>query len=135
MILIDTSYLIAMIDPADELHRRALKWARRAPGSFVVHQLIVVELLNYFSGTSLRVESHRRLEAVLSQPLVEYLPVDSMLHEAAVAFHRRRPDKAWSLTDCVSFVIMQDRGIAQALTFDHHFEQAGFEALLRCEPG
>jgi len=45
--------------------------------------------------------------------------------------YQRRPDKNWSLTDCISFVVMQDHGITEALTGDHHFEQAGFVALLK----
>jgi uncharacterized protein len=45
--------------------------------------------------------------------------------------YRDRPDKAWSLTDCISFVVMADKGIRDALTADHHFEQAGFVALLK----
>jgi predicted nucleic acid-binding protein len=48
--------------------------------------------------------------------------------------HSRRADKEWSLTDCISFFVMQERGIHQALAHDHHFEQAGFEALLRRDP-
>ncbi len=43
-------------------------------------------------------------------------------------------DQEWSLTDCISFIVMQQRGISPALTYDHHFEQAGFEALLRRDP-
>ena len=54
--------------------------------------------------------------------------------QKGVAFHKYRPDKEWSLTDCLSFVVMQERGISRALAYDHHFEQAGFEALLRREP-
>jgi uncharacterized protein len=41
-----------------------------------------------------------------------------------------RRDKEWSLTDCISFVVMKERGLTEALTADHHFEQAGFKALL-----
>jgi hypothetical protein len=41
-----------------------------------------------------------------------------------------RSDKNWSLTDCISFVVMQDEGLTEALTGDSHFEQAGFKALL-----
>jgi predicted nucleic acid-binding protein len=50
---------------------------------------------------------------------------------AGVDLYRRRPDKAWSLTDCISFVVMQREGITEALTGDQHFEQAGFVALLK----
>ena len=49
----------------------------------------------------------------------------------SVALFEERPDKAWSLTDCVSFVVMRERGIAAALMGDRHFEQAGFRAMLR----
>jgi predicted nucleic acid-binding protein len=49
----------------------------------------------------------------------------------ALGFYERRADKAWSLTDCISFQVMTQRGIVDALTADHHFEQAGFHALLR----
>jgi predicted nucleic acid-binding protein len=51
-----------------------------------------------------------------------------------LSLHQSRPDKHWSLTDCISFVVMQDRAVQQALAFDYHFEQAGFEALLRRDP-
>ena len=134
MILIDTGYLIALIDPADELHGRALEWSRAASGPFIHHQFIVVELLNYFSASRLRLEAHRRLAAVWNHPQIEYVPVDPALHDAAVDLHRKRPDKAWSLTDCVSFIIMTNRTMTQALTYDHHFQQAGFQPLMRRRP-
>jgi predicted nucleic acid-binding protein len=50
---------------------------------------------------------------------------------AARTFFSVRPDKEWSLTDCISFVVMNERGITDALTSDHHFEQAGFQILLK----
>ena len=51
-----------------------------------------------------------------------------------LSLHVARMDKSWSLTDCISFYLMRERGITQALTTDHHFTQAGFEALLRRDP-
>jgi len=53
------------------------------------------------------------------------------LFERGVGLFRQRPDKEWSLTDCISFVVMRDASLTEALTGDHHFEQAGFSALLR----
>jgi predicted nucleic acid-binding protein len=66
----------------------------------------------------------------LSQnPSVHIVPIDDSLLQRAAALYESRLDKDWSLTDCISFVTMQERGIKDALTGDHHFEQAGFHAL------
>ncbi len=56
---------------------------------------------------------------------------DPALWRRGLALYRTRPDKACSLTDCISFIVMTDHGLTDALTGDHHFEQAGFRALLR----
>ena len=73
------------------------------------------------------VELYRLLEA---NPVVEVVAGDLWLPET-LRFYEQRPDKAWSLTDGLSFVVMQELGLTEALTGDHHFEQAGFRALLR----
>jgi predicted nucleic acid-binding protein len=65
---------------------------------------------------------------------IEVIPASTELFEAGLQLHAQRPDKEWSLTDCISFVVMQRRGITSALAYDHHFEQAGFEVLLRRDP-
>ena len=62
---------------------------------------------------------------------VEQVFIDKMLYERAWQLLCNRPDKAWSLVDCCSFIVMQDRGISDALTTDHHFTQAGFNVLLK----
>jgi predicted nucleic acid-binding protein len=56
---------------------------------------------------------------------------DERLYDAGIELYRLRPDKDWSLTDCISFVVMAKRGISAALPADRHFEQAGFTALLK----
>jgi predicted nucleic acid-binding protein len=58
------------------------------------------------------------------------MPLDSGLLQRGLHLFAGRPDKNWSLTDCISFVVMQDEGLIEALTADAHFEQAGFKALL-----
>ncbi len=63
--------------------------------------------------------------------LVEIVPLDEQLVARAFQLYRQRMDKEWGMTDCISFVVMQERGIAGALTTDEHFQQAGFRALLR----
>ena len=67
----------------------------------------------------------------LTDPKVEIISQTPALFAAALTLYRERADKAWSLTDCMSFSIMKTRGIKSALAHDRHFEQAGFKALLR----
>ena len=69
-------------------------------------------------------------DLVRRNPLFRFTEATPGLFERGVALYRQRTDKAWSLTDCISFVVMSDEGITEALTGDHHFEQAGFVALL-----
>lgn len=64
-------------------------------------------------------------------PMVTILPPTPKLFEAGIELYESRPDKDWSLTDCISFVVMAEREITEALTGDQHFEQAGLKALLR----
>lgn len=59
------------------------------------------------------------------------MPANVEIFERGVELYHSRLDKQWSLTDCISFVVMSEEGIAEALTGDHHFEQAGFVALLK----
>ena len=71
------------------------------------------------------------LEGLRASPHVEIVHLDPTLDAQAWDLLRSRPDKEWSLVDCASFVVMQQRGITEALTADHNFEQAGFVRLLK----
>lgn len=70
------------------------------------------------------------LAAACSDPSLEVVTVDCALVDRALELHAARPDKRWGLTDCISFVVMTDRGVTDALTADRDFRQAGFRALL-----
>jgi len=71
------------------------------------------------------------LDTLETDPHVEIVPLSEQLYAQASQLYRQRPDKEWALTDCVSFVVMEDRGINEAFTTDEHFPQAGFQALMR----
>jgi predicted nucleic acid-binding protein len=73
----------------------------------------------------------RLIEGFRTLRIVEVVPATPELFDRGIELYGRRPDKSWSLTDCISFVVMTERDITEALTGDHHFEQAGFRALLR----
>lgn len=71
------------------------------------------------------------LSAIRLATWVDVLHIDQALDAAAWNLWQSRPDKEWSLVDCASFVVMQQRGLTDALTTDRHFEQAGFVRLLK----
>lgn len=71
------------------------------------------------------------LKALRADRRVRILTAEQSLLDRAIDLYQRRPDKDWSLTDCTSFVVMEEERITDALTADHHFEQAGFRALLK----
>jgi hypothetical protein len=134
MILLDTSYLIALFDARDGLHPSAVAWSETVNEPLLVTEYVLWETVNAFSHPADRAKAHALVALVRSEPDYEVLSASGEVFEAGLALHRARPDKGWSLTDCISFVVMQQRGLRQALAFDQDFEQAGFEALLRREP-
>lgn len=71
------------------------------------------------------------LDGLKGNAKVTIIPASQELFDRGVEFFRERPDKEWTLTDCISFVVMADEELTDALTGDHHFEQAGFKALLK----
>lgn len=134
MIFIDTSYLVAMSVRGDGLHRAAMAWTAAARGPFVTTEFVLLEFLNSMSAPGLRARAHRFVEGMLANQSVSVEAASTELLRAGVAMHKARPDKEWSVTDCVSFLVMERHGAGDALTHDQHFEQAGFRALLRSEP-
>ena len=134
MILIDTAYLIALAEPRDALHGLAGRWTRRLSDSLLLSEYVVLETMNALSAPPDRAKGHRILKFMLAQHRVGFVRSTPELWEAGLGLHKERVDKAWSLTDCISFVLMRERSISEALTHDQHFEQAGFRALLRTDP-
>jgi predicted nucleic acid-binding protein len=100
----------------------------------VITDYVLWELINGFSVGDDRPKAHAAIGIVRSNPAWQSVVASSELFEAGLEIHRTHPDKDWSLTDCISFVVMRRLGILRALTHDHHFEQSGFEALLRRDP-
>lgn len=130
-IFADSFYFFALLNTNDARHEQALKYAQEFSGEIVLTPWIVTEL-----GDGLARPSHRRLflrlcEDLGQNPRVRIVPCADALLEAGKELYGNRLDKAWSLTDCISFVVMEDETIHEALTGDHHFEQAGFVALLK----
>ena len=127
----DTHYFLAVLNAADEAHGQARELTRSARARLVTTHWVLTEVGNALREPANRGRFARLLAALQSKPDVEIVEASGALFDGGVRLYGERPDKAWSLTDCISFVVMQERGIHDALTGDRHFEQAGFVALLK----
>jgi predicted nucleic acid-binding protein len=130
----DTSYWIALLNPRDELHQKAIAAAQDYPAEQIVtSEMVLVELLNGFSdhGPRVREAVSRAVQTLRTNPGVWVIPQTDDQFDRALTRYQSMVDKNWSLTDCASFLIMEAEGIEAALTHDRHFAQAGFQTLLR----
>lgn len=132
-IFADTNYWAALLNRKDSLHRNAVSITERiGTGQIVTSEMVFAELLNGVSnGRHLRRNAARMIENLRREGSTLIVEQTGEQFQQALQRYERSADKQWSLTDCASFLIMEERGIRQALTYDRHFEQAGFEALLR----
>ncbi len=127
----DTNFLVALLNPRDQWHLVAKEVAGALDESVVTTMWVLVEL-----GDALSVGSNRNLvlefvDQLSEQPEWETVPASPDWFARGLELFRSRKDKDWSLTDCISFAVMKQRDITEALTHDHHFEQAGFRILLK----
>jgi predicted nucleic acid-binding protein len=127
----DTSYYAALLNPDDVLHGPSRTWSEAFSGRVVVTEYILVELGSYFARRNHRRLFLKLLNEIAKDPHTLILPASPRLYRRGLALFADRLDKDWSLTDCISFAVMTQRKLTDALTADHHFEQAGFRALLK----
>jgi len=130
-IFIDTSYFLALVNSRDKYHRAAKTVAGQVKPPFMTSDAVLFELGNALAKPPHRTLGIRAIQQIRADAGIEIVHVDPDLFAQTIAFYQSRPDKAWGLTDCSSFVIMQQHGLREALTADKHFEQAGFKRLLR----
>jgi predicted nucleic acid-binding protein len=130
----DTGYWIALLNPRDDLHEKASATSRDYTSEQIVTtEMVLAEFLNSFSeyGPRLRQAAARAVVSLRDASEIIIVPQTSQLFEKALQRYRDMADKSWSLTDCASFLIMEEGQITSALTHDRHFAQAGFRTLLR----
>jgi predicted nucleic acid-binding protein len=134
-LFLDTSFLLALVLLDDEHHERALAWQRKIQAPLLTTEYVLLELADALcAGDVLRHLAVSTIDLLKSDASVSIVAASTPLLDEGLEFFRRRPDKRWSLTDCISFVVMQGKQVTEALSSDHHFEQAGFSALLRRDP-
>jgi predicted nucleic acid-binding protein len=122
----DTFFYIALLDEKDAAFDRVRKFADTYKGFMVTSRWVLLELANALSADPLRSEAAVFLTQLENEPSVKIVSAEDRYFRSGLELYASRKDKRWSLTDCISFMIMQIEGIHVALTGDHHFAQAGF---------
>jgi len=137
VVFADTAFFVARFRPADQFHAIASAWNKYLSAKrirIITTEAVLIEWLNAYSDHRLRGIAYTGYRAIHTSPSAEVLPFEDQSYTQALALYAASKDKNWALTDCLSFVIMRQRKLTAALTSDHHFTQAGFEALMLQPP-
>src|SRR5215213_9676070 len=127
-VVIDTWFLIAWLYRSDGDHARAARlWRAHSGAELITHDGVLVEFLTYFaeSGPRVRAMAANSVRQLTSYEVV-VVPQTRTLFMDALDHYENRLDKGYSLVDCMTMVVMRERGITHVLTNDHHFRQEGF---------
>lgn len=132
-VFIDTSYILALSFRTDQYHKEAnsisIELEMKNTELFITYA-VILEIINTLSRRKYRYIAIELMNYFEKDFNIKIIPFSEDLYKRSRKLYTERPDKEWSLTDCISFVVMEDYGLHQALTADKHFQQAGFQALL-----
>jgi uncharacterized protein len=132
-VFVDTAAWIAILDCDDDLNSAAQKVMQdleRQKAKLITTEFVLLEVADGFAAPKTRAKAAYFISNLQSMNQVEIVPISSKLFNQGLFLYQQRLDKGWGLTDCTSFVVMEDKQITQAFTSDRHFEQAGFTKLL-----
>ena len=132
-VFVDTSFFIALLNSNDADHARALQVQKRLAetgSQKVTSEYVLMELGDGLSRLRFRHLAVKLIALIQADPSIEIIPASTDWFDLALSLFENRTDKEWGLTDCSSFAIMQHTEIDVALTADHHFQQAGYRALM-----
>ena len=128
----DTSYWIALVNPRDQIHEKAISVSKQLRSvTLVTTEMVLAELLNGFGNSPFRGAVGGMVANLRRDQTLKIVPQTPGQFESALRRYQQAHDKSWSLTDCATFEVMDVEGIEAALTYDRHFAQAGFKVLLR----
>jgi len=133
-VFLDASDRIALTSTADQFHQRAVALAETIATEqrrVVTTEAVLLEVGNSLARRRYRQAAAALIRSVIADPRATVEPITTTLFHRGLDLYEARADKEWGLVDCLSFTVMWDRGLTEALTSDEHFEQAGFVALLR----
>ena len=133
-LFLDSSYAIALASVNDEYHQNAVAVSREIVARklhVITTRAVCCEIGNALAKPRYRSTAVEFLELLERSATAQIIALREDIYYSALELFRGRSDKDWGLTDCISFVVMQQHSISEALTSDEHFEQAGYTALLR----
>jgi len=128
----DSFYWVALINRKDQWHERVIEVSKSIENAaFITTVEVLGEVLAHFSTSTpgTRIAVARFVRGLFSKSTIEVLPASSQSFQNALDLYEARPDKGYSLTDCISMNVMQGRGLTEILTNDRHFDQEGFTRL------
>ncbi len=131
-IFLDSAFAIALSSETDSFHEKAVQLSEELDGVILVTtRAILLEIGNALSKRPFRKASVALLRSLETDESVVIVPLSEELYQKGMTLFVKRADKDWGLIDCISFIVMQEHEITEALTTDNHFQQAGFHALMR----
>jgi uncharacterized protein len=130
-IFADSFFFLAILNPDDQHHERATQFARSNARAFITTAWVLTEVGDALSGMGNREIFIEFIQQLHRNATVKVVPPSQALFDGGLVLFSQRVDKEWSLTDCISFCVMQQQKLEEALTGDRHFEQAGYLALLK----
>lgn len=125
MVFADTNHFVALLSPRDQYHHRAVA-ASKQQNKVFTSEFVLLEVGNFFLLPAERQKFVHFCNLLRNDQNIVIVPVTTTWFQRGLDLFAKRPDKEWSLTDCISFEIMADHQLTHALTADHHFVQAGF---------
>lgn len=126
----DSFFFIALLSARDAAHEKSTRLAKQHTGVTLTTAWILAEVADGLSAAPARQGAMRLIESLRDDDRTIIVPPSQELFDRGMLLYSQRPDKDWSLTDCISFLVMEDYRVAEAFTADRHFEQAGFVTLL-----
>ena len=129
----DTFYWVALANPDDSSYAAATAVDAGLVGVLIdTTDEVLVEFMTFYSADPWqRGRAATTVRRLLTNPKIRVIPQSRESFLAGLDLYQARPDKGYSLTDCIAMQTMRREGITEALTNDRHFEQEGFRALFR----
>ena len=131
LVFADAFYFVARLNRHDQHHERVLAFSQDFRARLLTTDLVLMEVADALAKSECRTRIRDFIRHLHQSPACEVIATSRELQDRALDLYHQHRDKSWTLTDCVSFVVMRERGLTDALTADHHFEQAGFIAQLK----